>query len=177
MTKYIYYACLTIFVLFVILQYPIGKSVAFFLEKKDKSVYGAILPHKFGTMYRCCFLMPLLGMVVGLTIHGDSAMWFAVIISLIMFAVLMFLKNTTVLTIDNGYIIIKELKHIQKIPLHDIDSVGFGISRIPYNRSLVITLRNGVRLTYEQENYYGLSWFYQRFNEVRPAQGDGLCEP
>lgn len=163
--KYLIYASGILVFIFFVLQYFLGVKIAAYLQSKDTSVTGKVIGNKFGAVYSCCLLIPFWGIAIGNSMLTNLSSLFIMFVFSAMFSVIAYLKYKTELTIDADGITIKEVIHTKKFPLSDISSVSFEQSGIPYNRRLVITLRNGVRLTYAQEDYWGLSWFYDQLQE------------
>ncbi len=171
--KYLIYAsAILLFILFA-LQYFLGVKIAAYLQSKDTFVTGRIIAHKFGTLRFYCLLIPFWGIAIGNSIRNAPSMLIAMFAFSLMIGAFAYLKYKTELTIDNDGITIKELIHTKKFPMSDISSVSFEQSII-YNRCLVITLRNGMRLTYAQEDYWGLSWFYEQMQEKLSKKSDSL---
>ncbi len=172
--KYLIYASGILLFIFFVLQYFLGVKIAAYLQSKDTFVTGRIIGNKFGAVYFCCLSSPFWGIAIGNSILNAPSMLFAMFAFSLMIGAFAYLKYKTELTIDADGITIKELIHTKKFPMSDISSVSFEQSGIPYNRCLVITLRNGMRLTYAQEDYWGLSWFYEQLQEKLSDKSDSL---
>lgn len=170
--KYLIYASFILFFIILALQYFLRIKIAAFLQSKDTLVTGRIIGNKFGTLRLYCLSIPFWGFAIGISLQNNPSALLIMAVLSIMIGVLSYLKYKTELTIDSDYINIKELFNVKKIPISDISSVNFEYLINTYSRCLVITLRNGMQLEYDQDEYWGLSWFYKTLQDKIHTKSD-----
>lgn len=151
-----------IFVLCVLMQYPFGKKISSYFVEKDKNVEGKIIPNRAGMFYVCFMYLPLCGIIIGLLLKGFGGALIVLLAGTVCIFVLMMKKQSTTVSLDCDSLMIKELGTVRRIPIDVIVAARFDASRIPYNRCLTIILKNGVKLRFEQENFYGLGDMHKR---------------
>lgn len=148
--------CLFTIVGVVFLQYLLGRRIANLLQQRDQYYTNGIIPNRIGLLHFSITFLPFIGILVGLQLAGyRSAMMIAVIATLTLAGILL-IKQTTTMVFLEGKLIYQNFLHTRSYDLSEIAGIKWRQSRIPGNRCLVIVLRNGRLLCFEQENFWGL---------------------
>lgn len=163
----------SLFVLIVLLQYPIGRKLAIYFAKKDREIANKIIPNRFGLLYVCCLIFPLLGTLSGMALKGFTGASIILLAGATMIAVQVFRKQTTTAFIEGDLLVIKEFKSMRRLEKDSIASARFVASRLPYNRCLMIKLKNGMFFRFEQENFYGLDSMHMMLCELLKENPSG----
>lgn len=165
---------LAVHILLVLLQFPIGKRISERLVKMDNAYSGPIVPIKFGMIYSCISFVPIYGIVTGISIAGFDGAWLIGILFLLLFAYNTFQQQRTYFSVDGDKVVheIFGKKFIYKT--QEITQVYWAKSKIPHNRSLVITFRNGQKVIFYQESFIGLQSIHSK---LMRSTGGGLREP
>jgi hypothetical protein len=145
-----------LFVLFIILQYPIGYFVSDYFEKKDRMYSGPVVPNRLGLLYAVLMPVPVLGLLLGLYLRGLTGIPIIILFAFIPIIRILIIKQTTVVKYDGDTLSVLEYKTVRKLPAQDIASVSWVRSSLPFNRCLVISFSNGYSLSLEQEYFWGL---------------------
>lgn len=153
--------CSGMFLFFVLIQYPLGQKLSVYFTKRDREIVNRMIPNRFGLLYIFCLFCPLAGIAIGLSMRGFTGALFILVMVSFVIIRLAIKKQTTTVTIDNNSLIIKTIGSLRRIEKGDIVAVDYGKSHMPYNRCLIITLRNGLSLQYEQEHFLGLESMYK----------------
>jgi hypothetical protein len=145
-----------LFVVIVILQFPIGKAIAPRLIMKDREITNGVFSNKYGLFHYLIILCSLCFILVGMRLTGFYGIGLISIIALPVMIVILVSKHSLRITFQANVLIYKGLFHEQQVPLSYIDTVEWGKSSIPYNRQLIIRLKKGRPIILEQEHYWGL---------------------
>jgi len=165
----IQYISLFLFVCMIALQHPIGKKLAAVFQSKDERFVGKVVPNRYGLFYYLMAACPIFGVLVGFGLTGFRGIWFVTLIGGIAFFVILLLKQTTTLELQQDVLIYKKIGATQRICIKDIASVRWGRSSIPYNRRLIIKLKSGVLIDLEQEHYWGLENMYWKLGNKKDS--------
>lgn len=144
----------------VFLLYDKGSALLAYLIKKDKKTTQKIIPNKTGICIFGVMLIPLLGVTVGMVASGFKGVVLIVVPFLCVSAALAIKDLNTSLFINESSITIKVFNSIKTVSREEIVSVKLGPSRFPNNRGLVITLKNGKKLFFDQLGFWGLDNAY-----------------
>lgn len=161
-----------VFALCVLMQYLFGKKVSSYFVEADKNVKGRIIPNRAGIFLVCLMYLPLCGIIIGLLLKGFRGVLIVILSGTICILVLMAKKQSTTVSLDGNALVIKELGKVRHIPMEAIAAAYFDASRVPFNRCLTIRLKNGVKLRFEQENFYGLDDMYERICRRQDKKGN-----
>lgn len=167
--KQLLFISVAAFVLFTLLQYPIGHMVSKYLEKKDRLHDAAIVPNRFGLLYALMMFTPILGVLLGLYLQGFHGIAVIIVLAVIVVSRIVIQKQTTVIKYDGEMLSISECNTNRRFSAHDITSVSWCKSNFPFNRCLMVTFSNGYSIRMEQENFWGLENMYHKivYNRTR----------
>ena len=76
------------------------------------------------------------------------------------------IQRGTGLTVKENAMVYHTLSQTTTFYPRDIRTVQWGKSKIPHNRSLVITLSNASVLTFDQMDYFGLQYMFDRLTDL-----------
>lgn len=153
------------FLLFVLLQYPVGLYISNYLVEMDRKQTNLIVPNRWWIAHACMGLCPVLGIFVGLRLTGFRGVLLIALLGSIMIIRTVVLKQSTTVRLCGDHLLYKELRTERKLNVEDIASVDWIGSSIPHNRCLKILFTNGFVLRFEQESFWGLQDMYNRLNE------------
>lgn len=156
----------SLFIVGVVVQYPVGKMLSVRFMKKDQEVVNSIIPNRFGLIYMCIQFFLILGILGGLALKGFTGAGFILLVSAIPITGLIVKKQTTTVRIEEGLLVVKSFGATHRIQKESLVTASFVASSLPHNRCLMITLRNGMVFRFEQENYYGLENMYKKIQEA-----------
>lgn len=153
------------FLLFVLLQYPVGFYISDYLIKMDRKQTDTIVPNRLGIAHACMSLCPILGILVGWRLTGFRGALLIALLGAIMIIRIVVLKQLTTMRYCGDHLLYKELRTERKLNIEDIASIDWRRSSIPHNRCLEILFTNGFVLRFEQESFWGLQDMYNRLNK------------
>lgn len=159
----------SLFVLLVVLQYPLGKEIAPYFAQRDREVNDKVRPNRFGLLYACVQFIPMCGILGGIALRGFWGAIIVLLVGTVFIGRLVLKKQTTTLSLEGDFLVVKDYETKYHIEKNLVKSIGFVASRLPHNRCLMITLENGMIFRLEQEYFYGLESMYARLS-VLPNQ-------
>ncbi len=166
------------FLLFVLLQYPVGFYISNYLIKMDRKQTNTIVPNRWGIAHVCMGLCPVLGILVGWRLTGFRGALLIALLGSIMIIRIVVLKQSTTMRFCGDHLLYKELRMERKLNMEDIASVDWRRSSIPHNRCLEILFTNGFVLRFEQESFWGLQDMYNRLNKrMKQKRAKGEDDP
>lgn len=149
------------------LQYPVGRKMAQYFQKKDRFVTECIIPNRYGILWNGVIFAPIFGVLVGFAMAGlQGAGIIAVIGGIGLFAVTL-IKQTTTLQMRQSTLIYKVLNSTHIIDTNEIMSVEWGRSSVPFNRRLIIKLCEGKRIVLDQEHHWGIENMFIQLQNLR----------
>ena len=155
-------------------QYLFGRIISQYLQTKDKQYSSGVIPNRLGILHFAIVTCPLLGILIG---WGATGFHGAFLIAILVFAVflrILILKQTSFLLLEGEELLICEFKTTRALPLEEVKNVSWGTSKIPNNRSLIVQLRSGYTISFEQENYWGLEHMYHQLKRKDQGETTGL---
>ena len=146
-------------------MYSASNTILRYLVKKDSKVTKKIIPNKIGLIFYAMVCVLTLGVPIGMALTGfKEPLVLGVCFSF--FWILFKIKKMRVkLIVNDESIIIKEGNKTKHFSKKDVSRVYFTLSRLPYNKILVITFRNGYEVEFAQLDYWGLNDIHDRLNE------------
>lgn len=156
-----------------VLQYPLGKRIAPFLQQKDTAFTGGTVPNKYGLLHFGLVTIPLLGVLIGAGIAGLGGAYLIAFMGGIVFSFIILTKQTTRVYLDADELILKNIFSTQAFPLSEVADIYWRRAAIPYNRGLVITFQAGNSLVFEQINNWGLQDLYNSIQKRTGKAADG----
>lgn len=156
-----------LFALVIVLQYPLGKVMVPRFVQKDREFQDIIVPNRFGLLYVGIPLLLLCGILGGLAFSGFYATIVVLLIGTVFVGRAMVKKQSTTVTLDKQQLVIRAFRETMCIETDSIEAVEFVASRLPHNRCLVLRLKNGIALRFEQEHFYGLEYMYRKLSSLQ----------
>ena len=156
-----------LFALVIVLQYPLGKVMVPRFVQKDREFQDIIVPNRFGLLYVGIPLLLLCGILGGLAFSGFYATIVVLLIGTVFVGRAMVKKQSTTVTLDKQQLVIRAFRETMCIETDSIEAVEFVTSRLPHNRCLVLRLKNGTALRFEQEHFYGLEYMYRKLSSLQ----------
>lgn len=155
-----------LFGLAAVSQYPLGKIMAPRFAKKDKEFREGIVPNRFGLLHVGLQLLLTCGIVSGLALRGFRGAMFIFLLGLVFIGGMVLKKQTTTVSLDGDTLVIMDCNIVHRFERNSVKKVEFVASRLPYNRCLMLTLKNGTTFSFEQENFYGLESMYAELSNT-----------
>lgn len=153
-----------LFALAVALQHPLGKVMAPRFIQKDQKFRDRIVPNRFGLLYACVKLLPMCGIFGGLALRGFGGAIIVFLVGIFFIGRLVLKKQTTTVSLEERMLVVKDWKTVYRIDMDSVKTIEFVESRLPYNRCLMLTLKNGMIFRFEQENFWGLENMYAKLS-------------
>ena len=146
-------------------QYLWGNRVALWLQEKDRTHKGGIVPSRIGILHFCVAYMPFFGILAGLTLSGFRGALLILIIGGAVFIWILVTKQTTKLTLSGNKVIYQTLCRKLIFETSDFQGIKWIQSGIRGNRCLRLVLQNAAVFDFEQENFWGLDDVYQKLRQ------------
>ena len=132
--------------------------------RKDRNVRDIVRPNRFGLLYAGVLLILMCGILGGLTLHGFRSAIIVFLVGAVIIGRLVIKKQTTTVFLEGNLLVVKDCETVYRIEKDSVKTIGFVASRLPYNRCLILTMKNGMIFRFEQENFYGLESMYVKLS-------------
>lgn len=150
----------------VVLQYSLGKKMTPYFAERDRKTADRIIPNRFGLLYVCALLLPMAGILGGLALKGFTGALLILLAGTVLLGRLALIKQTTMVSLEENTLVVKHFGSVRRIGIESVAQTGFVASRLPGNRCLQVTLKNGTVLRFEQENFYGLESMHKKLRRL-----------
>lgn len=155
-----------LFCAFAVLQYPIGRKIAVYLQMQDRLYKNGIVPNYFGLLYKLVGFIPLVGVAVGMVLTGFRGAALVLCIAGVVLGYIIISQRSTTFSLKKDAVVYHTLSRTTIFYPGDITKVQWGKSKIPNNRNLVVTLSNTSVLTFDQMDYFGLQYMFDRLTDL-----------
>lgn len=135
-----------------------------YFVKKDREVTDMVRPNRFGLLYVCVPIVLVFGIVGGLVLRGFAGAMIIFLIGTVLIGRQVLKKQTTTVFLEGDLLIVKDWETSYQIERDSVETIRFLASRLPHNRCLTLTLKNGMVFRFEQENFYGLENIYAKMS-------------
>ena len=150
----------------IMIRYCLGYYFFSQLSRRDIFCDGIIIPNKFGAISFIICSSPFIISIILEGLISKDLVVFIFIMPVLLFFYNHFLKIlSTTAELKDNYLIIRTKKHIDKIPIDNIESVNFVSTDIPHCKCLRIRTYDS-SFDFSQLDYWGIFDMYDKLKSL-----------